>query len=224
MHGFFFSRFGDIYHVQHKQQLKLFPQRMLTKLFCELQRKDVKKGVRPAISATVVWLGLKESGRVQKGEKKVAIVLQGKMKFWFQMAGCHHRQNKWLERICWSVQDVYFNILVTASRSIYLFYTKIIDFRNPVLGAGLESYIFQFCHLSSSAFLSVQWSIFRREKKKNIVNHISHLCGEVFSLFSLWNKILLRIFFHSNKYLKRSYKYSRERRKEIEKVFIQIYL
>lgn len=146
--------------------------------FYELQKKVIKKGVKPALSAAVVWLGLKGSWKVQKGGKKVAMAPAGKTKFCFQMAACHHRQNKWTDRICRSVQDVYFNILVTDSRNIYMFYTKIIHFRKQVLEfvTGITCFaIFPVLldfYLCSDSFSGL--------KEKKIVNHRSHLCGEFF--------------------------------------------
>lgn len=61
------------------------------------------------------------------------MVQQGKMKFWFQMAVITGRINGLTE-----FADLFrmFNSFVTASRSVYVFCTKIVDFRNPALGAG----------------------------------------------------------------------------------------
>lgn len=123
------------------------------------------------------------------------MVQYGKMKFCFQVAGCHHRQGKWLDRICWSVHDIYFNILVTSFRNVYVFYTK---FRKPVQGAGTGIMFFSFAIFLVLLCFYLCSDPFSREKEKKIVNYISHPRGEVFSFFSLLNKILLHLFFHSN--------------------------
>lgn len=87
------------------------------------------------------------------------MVQQGKMKFWFQMIVITGRINGLTE---FAGLFRLFNIFVTASRSVYVFYTKIIYFRNAVLGAGNGK---MFCHLSSfSAFLSLPME--QQEKKK----------------------------------------------------------
>lgn len=55
------------------------------------------------------------------------------MKFWFQMAVITDRMNGLTE---FAGLFRMFNVFVTASRSVYVFYTKTIYFRNAVLGAG----------------------------------------------------------------------------------------
>lgn len=131
--------------------------------------------------ATVVWLGLQESWKAQKGEKKVAMILQGKTKIWFQMASCHHRQDKWLYRICWSVQDVYFSILVTVSRNVSVFYTKI-KFCTKLQKPSPRSWDWNHMFFSFAIFLVLLNFYlcscpFSEEKEKKIVNHMYHLCG-----------------------------------------------
>lgn len=123
------------------------------------------------------------------------MVQQGKMKFWFQMAVITARINGLTD-----FADLFrmFNIFVTASRNVYVFYTKIVDFRNPALRAGNGIMVFMFCHLSSSSpFQTIYLWIFRKKRENYSKLCISSLW--IFSLFSLWNKILTHIsfFFHS---------------------------
>lgn len=61
------------------------------------------------------------------------MVQKEKMKFWFQMAVITGRIHGLTE---FAGLLRMFNIFVTAAKSVYVFYTKIIYFRNAVLGSG----------------------------------------------------------------------------------------
>lgn len=97
-------------------------------------------------------------------------MVQQNMKFWFQMAVITGRINGLTE---FAGLFRMFNVFVTASRSVYVLYTKIIDFRNPVPGAGTGIMFFIFCHLSNSVFLTISIYAFSGKKEKIIVNYVS---------------------------------------------------